>query len=491
MTIPSPVPAGEVLGKRVTVMGLGVLGGGVGAARYLASHGATVTVTDMRDEAVLAGSIAELAGLPITYHLGGHDMADFMPAGADIVVRNPGVPMDSPYLVAARASGVQIDMEMSIFFRHCPAPIIGITGTKGKTTVSALIGTILKAWKQDSLLAGNMGISALLELGRLGPDTPVAIELSSFQIEALNDHGLAPHVAVFTNIFPDHLDRYRDFDHYSGTKRGMAHSMTGSDIVVFNADDPETARIATETAARLLPFGILPGNAAGAWLEGDRLVVDDGSARIEFDRPGILALAGDHGARNALAAIAACHAYAVPAAAIAEGLREYRGVENRLEEVATVGGVTWVNDTSATAPVAAVAGISVLAPRARRLHVIAGGADKKTDLAPFAGALRAANARVHLLAGTATPGLARLLARHDVSVSGTFDSMAAAIDAAALEAEAGDIVALCPACASFGMFRNEFDRGDQFRRAVLELGRQMADPGLPAIAPAENQDRRP
>ncbi|MDQ3654717.1 MAG: UDP-N-acetylmuramoyl-L-alanine--D-glutamate ligase, partial [Chloroflexota bacterium] len=158
-------------GKRVTVMGLGVLGGGVGAARYLASQGARVTVTDMRDEESLAGSVNALEGLPITYRLGHHDLDDFTSANADVVVRNPGVPMDSPYLHAAVDSGVPIEMEMSIFFRDCPAPIIGITGTKGKTTVSALIGCILQEWDPNSLLAGNMGISAVLELGRLTPET--------------------------------------------------------------------------------------------------------------------------------------------------------------------------------------------------------------------------------------------------------------------------------------------------------------------------------
>src|SRR5680860_1489835 len=235
-------------------MGLGVLGGGVGAARYLAGHGARVTVTDLRDATALAGSIEELDGLPIAYHLGGHVLADFTRAGADVVVRNPGVPMDSPYLKTAIEAGVQIEMEMSIFFRDCPARIIGVTGSKGKTTVSALIGDILRTWKPESLLAGNMGISALLELDRLSSSTPVALELSSFQIEALNDHRLGPHVAVITNIFPDHLDRYRDFDHYASTKRGLASSMAPRDIVVYNADDPEVTQVTELTNARLMPF---------------------------------------------------------------------------------------------------------------------------------------------------------------------------------------------------------------------------------------------
>jgi UDP-N-acetylmuramoylalanine--D-glutamate ligase len=463
--------------KRVTVMGLGVLGGGVGAARYLATHGAVVTVTDMRDAEALADSVNSLADLAITYHLGSHDLRDFTPDGADILVRNPGVPMDSPYLRAAVQSGVAVEMEMSIFFRDCPAPIIGITGTKGKTTVSALVGSILTAWKRDSLLAGNMGISALMELDRLTPTTPVALELSSFQIESLNDHRLSPHVAVFTNIFPDHLDRYRDFEHYAATKRGLVSAMNGDDVVVYCADDPEASRVSRETNVRLLPFGLERPGPDGGWLDGDDLAVVFGDRIARFKRPDLLALSGDHGARNALAAVAAAVGYGVPDDAIAEGLATFKGVENRLQLVAERAGVTYVNDTSATAPAAAVAGVRVLAPRAQTLHLIAGGADKRTDLAPFADELMERNVRVYLLDGTATPSLAALLAERGVPVSGTFGSMADAVAHAADAAGRGDIVALCPACASFGLFRNEFDRGRQFVAAVDAIADEAGDTG--------------
>ena len=456
-------------GKRVTVMGLGVLGGGVGAARYLAGHGARVTVTDQQEATALASSIEELDGLPITYHLGGHDLVDFTREGADVVVRNPGVPMDSTYLATAIGAGVQIEMEMSIFFRDCPARIIGVTGSKGKTTVSALIGDILQAWKTDSLLAGNMGISALHELDRLSPSTPVALELSSFQIEALIDHRLGPHVAVITNIFPDHLDRYRDFDHYASTKRGLASSMAPHDIVVYNADDPEATKVTDLTHARVLPFGLGGMRGDGAWLVGEELTIRDGQTTLEFARPYVLPLAGDHGARNALAAISAAHAYGAPEEAIAKALGAFKGVPNRLEVVAEIEGVLYVNDTSATAPEAAVAGIRVLAPRGRRLHIIAGGADKRTDLTPFADELAHAKALIYLLEGTATPALEALLTERQIAISGTFDSMASAVNAASAHVRRGDIVALCPACASFGMFRNEFDRGEQFRRSTIAI----------------------
>jgi len=461
-------------GKRVTVMGLGILGGGVGAARYLAQHGALVTVTDMRDAAALSDSIETLDDCPIAYHLGGHQVDDFTAERADIVVRNPGVPMDSPYLTAAIDSGVRVEMEMSIFFRDCPAPIIGITGSKGKTTVSALIGDILHVWKPESLLAGNMGISALLELDRLSDTTPVALELSSFQIESLNDHHLGPHVAVITNIFPDHLDRYRDFDHYASTKRGLVESMTPDNIVIYNADDVEASKVTDLTNARLLPFGIGGNRGDGAWLVGDDLTIRQRETLLTFSRPDVLSLGGDHGARNALAAIAAAYAYGTPEWAIAEALGRFSGVENRLEVVAKIDGVMYVNDTSATAPEAAVAGIRVLSPRANRLHVIAGGADKRTNLTPFADELAVADALVYLLEGTVTPSLAVLLTKRGIEISGTFDSMASAVRAASTRAQPGDIIALCPACASFGMFRNEFDRGEQFRRATLAIDTNRA-----------------
>ncbi len=471
-------PTSYWAGKRVTVMGLGVLGGGVGAARYLSGRGATVTVTDMRDAGALAESVAALADLPITFHLGSHEAADFTPDNADVVVRNPGVPMDSPYLRSAIDSGVPVEMEMSIFFRDCPAPILGVTGTKGKTTVSALIGSIFTAWKPESLLAGNMGISAVLELDRLTSRTPVALELSSFQIESLNDHQLGPHVAVITNIFPDHLDRYRDFDHYAATKRGLAHNMQPTDVVVYNADDIEASRVTGETRARLHPFGLARRFGPAAWLEGDALTLDSGVETLSFPRPDILALSGGHGARNALAAVAACHAFGVPGAAIEEGLRRFNGVPNRLEVVARVHGVVYVNDTSATAPEAAVAGVRVLAPRAATLRLIAGGADKRTDLAPFADELRSRDVAVYLLEGTATPALTDLLEERDVPIAGHFDSMAAAVASASADARSGDLVVLCPACASFGMFRNEFDRGEQFRLAVKALPNAHDEGGL-------------
>jgi UDP-N-acetylmuramoylalanine--D-glutamate ligase len=219
----------------------------------------------------------------------------------------------------------------------------------------------------------------------------------------------------------------------------------------------------------VLSFGQdeIPGT--GAWLDGDTLRVRWQDVDLSLPRPALLALDGVHGGLNTLAALGACLAYGVPEDAIRDGLASFRGVENRLETIATSQGVTFVNDTSATAPAAAIAALRVLGPRARRLHLIAGGADKQTDLTPFADQVARMNVSVYLLEGTATPALTELLRERDVAISGTFDRMAAAVEQASLAAQDGDYVVLSPACASFGMFRNEFDRGAQFRSAVHNL----------------------
>ena len=459
----------EIAGSRFTVLGLGILGGGVGVARYLASHGGIVTVTDMRPAEELQSSIEQLAGLPITYHLGGHDIADFTAANADVVIRNPGVRRWSPYLLAARESGVRIEMEMSLYFARCAAPILGITGTKGKTTISTLCGEIMHRWKSDAVLAGNMGVSALADVDAITADQPVVIELSSWQLEALDEHQLGPHVAVISNISPDHLDAYASYEEYAATKRSIAHHLQADDYVVFNADDADTRPVAHETAAALLPFGLVEPVGDGAWADTSRLYVRLHGEIRTLPLPKQLALQGEHGIRNALAAALACLAYGAPIEAIASGLASFRGVPNRLEELGTINGVMYVNDTSATAPAAAVHALAVLGTQGKTVHIIAGGADKQTDLAPFAEAIARHAVVPYLLDGTATPTLQSLLEERGVIYHGPFPSMQAAFAVAQAAVQPGDVLALVPGTASFGMFRNEFDRGDQFRAAVTQV----------------------
>lgn len=456
-------------GKRVTLVGLGTRQGGLGIARYLVAQGAQVTVTDMRTAEALAESVAALEGLPIRFVLGRHEERDFTPHGTDMVVRNPAVPRRAPLLQLARERGVPIEMEMSLFFRACPAPIVGVTGTKGKTTVSTLAGALLREALPATRVGGNMGVTALGQLEDLSPEAPIVLELSSWQLEALIEHKLAPRVAVLTLIAEDHLNTYDGFEDYAATKRGITQHQRPEDYLVVNRDDPESWRAASETAASVAPFGLVDCGDDGAWRAGDTLVWRWRGSEFRWPAPQSPALRGDHGTRNALAAIAAAMLAGGNARAVQRGLDSFAGVRDRMEEVATIMGVTYINDTTATAPVAAAAALSALSGGPGRVHLLAGGADKKLDPTPLAVAAARSGAAVYLFSGTATPALRAALAAQGLDARGDFEGMRDAVTAATGAAQPGDTVLLSPGCASFGLFRDEFDRGEQFRQVVAAL----------------------
>jgi UDP-N-acetylmuramoylalanine--D-glutamate ligase len=456
-------------GKRVTLVGLGTRQGGLGIARYLVARGAQVTVTDMRDEEALAETISALEGLPIRFVLGRHEERDFTPDGADLVVRNPAVPRRAPLLQLARKHGVPIEMEMSLFFRACPAPIVGVTGTKGKTTVSTLAGALLREAIPETRVGGNMGVTALGQLDDLSPDAPIVLELSSWQLEALIEHQLSPRVAVLTLIAEDHLNTYDGFEDYAATKRGIAWHQQPGDHLVVNQDDPESWRAASETAASVAPFGLTDSGEDGAWQAGDELVWRWRGSEWRWATPQSPALRGPHGRRNALAALAAAMLAGGNAEAVQRGLDGFAGVRDRMEVVGKIAGVTYINDTTATAPIATAAALSALQDGPGRILLLAGGADKKLDPMPLARAAAQSGASVYLFSGTATPALHAALATHGLSPRGAFESMSDAVTAATDAARPGDTVLLSPGCASFGLFRDEFDRGEQFRQAVAAL----------------------
>jgi UDP-N-acetylmuramoylalanine--D-glutamate ligase len=456
----------SLAGKRVLVMGLGVHGGGLGVARFLAGQGAAVTVTDLRDAGALAESLRQLAGLPIRYVLGEHRAADF--TSADLVVRNPGVPHDSPYLAAARTAGVPIEMEMSLFFRLCPAPILGVTGTRGKTTTTLLCAAMLTAWRPDTVVAGNMRVSALEQLAQIGPETPVAIELSSFQLEGLAEYGLSPQIAVATNLSPDHLNRYATMADYAAAKQGIVAGQSARDWAVLNRDDPAIWAFRAATPAGILPFGQDEPASDGAWLAGDELRWRFQGAEYAAPR-GALRVPGAHNALNALAAGLAALARGAPFTAVEAGLRNFGGVRDRLESLAELDGVLWINDTTATSPAGAAAALQAMT---RPVVLIAGGSEKHTDFTDYAAVAAPRVKTVVMLRGDATARLtaALLTAGLDPArVHGPAEGMEEAVRSARALAAPGDVVLLSPACASFGMFRNEFDRGDAFRAAVAAL----------------------
>lgn len=464
------IPA-DLAGKRVTLLGLGAHGGGVGVARFLAEQGATVTVTDAKPADALQSSVDQLAGLDIRFVLGEHHEQDFTRAGADLVIRNPSVPRRAALLERARAEGVPVEMEMSLFLRFAPGPVIGVTGTKGKTTTSNLLTLMLQHWQPQTKVAGNMGLSALALLDQLDRETATVLELSSWQLEGMDEHRLSPHIAVITNISPDHLNTYDSFEAYAETKRRISAHQESADFLVVNADDREARKAMVESPGRVVPFGRRVNGGTGMTINGRQLEWRFDEQTAKFDVPSSsFALAGEHQLSNVAAAASAALLLGAPVESVEAGIIAFDGVPNRGELVAEIDGVLYVNDTAATAPAAAIAAMERFA--GQRIHLITGGANKSLALEPLAEAIRAHTASVALIDGSATPVLQRLLVDIEQPVTGPFRGMEPAVDAARSVAQRGDVVLLSPGVASFGIFTDEFDRGEQFRGVVERLARE-------------------
>lgn len=456
-------------GRKVLLIGLGSRQGGVGVARYLVARGAEVRVTDLRSAEQLASSLADLAGLPIGWTLGEHREEDIV--WADVVVRNPAVPAESPWLALARSLSKPVEMEMTLFFRACPAPIVGVTGTKGKTTTTTLLHAMLRERWPEAVLAGNMGVSALQQLPDLLPGVPVALELSSFQLEGLDEHRLSPHVAVLTNLSPDHLDRYPSFDAYVATKGAIFRWQTPRvDFAVFDPGDARVKALTSEAPGQWVLFG--SGYRAGwkpdVWVEDEHFWAAWEHQPVDLGPVVALRVPGEHARLNAMAAAGAALAVGVSPAEIRRAIAGFSGVPHRLEPVATIRGVAFVNDTAATAPAAAIAALRAFAGRG--IVAISGGFDKRLPMEGLADELACSARQIVLLDGTVTLALTRLLAERGVEPAGApARSMDEAVQRAAALAEPGDVVLLSPGCASFGLFRDEFHRGEAFREAVRQL----------------------
>jgi UDP-N-acetylmuramoylalanine--D-glutamate ligase len=458
-------------GRKVLVMGLGTRQGGAGVARYLARQRAEVVVTDLRPEAELASTMADLEDLPIRYTLGEHREADF--DWAELVVRNPGVLRNSPWLERARRRGVPIEMEMSLFFRACPAPIIGITGTKGKTSTATLCAGMLRQMRSDTVLAGNMGTSALDQLPRITSKTPVVLELSSWQLEGLAPYEMSPEFAVLTNISEDHLNRYDSMADYIEAKRHIIRFQQPGDWFIVNRGDPVCWGMTAGTPARVIPFGDLGADQDGAGHADGVLYWRMFGETYRLIEARKLPIRGAHVIENCLAATGAAIARGASIEHVCDGVLTATPVPHRQELVEIIDGVEFINDTTATAPAAAIAALRTFADRP--IVLIAGGAGKGASLQAFAEAAAATVRAIVLLDGDATENLRALLAAAGArNVSAPQQSMEEAIRLAVDQAEPGGVVLLSPACASFGLFRDEFHRGAAFREAVQALAKDHA-----------------
>jgi len=477
-------------GMKVLIMGLGLHGGGLESARYLLRHGAILTVTDLRDEKTLAASIEQLEasclGKPsIRYVLGRHEIDDFK--NADMVIKNPGVRPDSPYLKAAK----NVETDIGLFLTAGSfVRLIAVTGSKGKSSVSSALHWALKEANFRSYLGGNITVSPLTFLDELQSGDTVVLELSSWQLGdlrgRLRDDGsalLKPNAAVLTAIMPDHLDRYGTMEAYVSDKRIIYQGQSRSDITVAG-DDSWGRGFLAESGARPLVYssGALPQMVSGGWIDADsgkglaRLrdwALDGANESRQVDNeiveivPERLIVVGAHQKKNLLAAGLALYGLGMNPEHIRKGLGAFPGVEHRLEMFLEAGGIAFYNDSAATIPEAAAAAVEALGSDGR-LILVTGGTDKNLDFSPLARAAGKAKA-VILLLGTGSDKLRDLLGGAGVSCHGPFDALENAVNKALELAAPGDRICLSPGCASFGMFLNEFDRGRKWKEAIKRI----------------------
>lgn len=452
--------------RRVLVMGLGLHGGGVATTNWLLRRGAQVTVTDLRKQQILRESIKRIRDRSrVVFVLGKHRSSDFR--NADLVVANPDVPASSPFLAAARKRRVPIENEASLFFLHAPCPVIGVTGSKGKSTTTTLLYLMLHADDRRTAIAGNIATSAMLDvLDRLTPQSRIVLELSSWQLEGLDTVRKSPSFAVVTNVLDDHLNRYPSRRAYAAAKARIWKWQRPDDAVVLNRDNPVTRSWRRRPASKVLWFSVRPFMGEdGAFLRKNDIVVRlHGRERIIAHRRDCN-LIGDHNLQNILAALLAATAMGVPAITIRRILRRFQGLASRFEHVRTVRGVKYINDTTATAPVAAVAALNSCASP---VVLIAGGVDKRLPYGAFADTIRRRTKALVLLPGSATERLKTLLRFYRKPMV-EISSMNEAVRIARHFATGGDVVLLSPGAASFGLFLHEFDRGEQFVRSVRSL----------------------
>ena len=469
------VGRGRYSGIKALVMGLGLHGGGLGAACFLARHGAELTVTDLRGEETLRPSIealndfvAGINGKPVRYVLERHDLRDF--ADADFVVKNPGVRPDSPFLKAAR----RVETDISLFLSHNPSRLTAVTGSKGKSfTASAIHFALDEASGGRAFLGGNIRVSPLDFLDELTAGSDVVLELSSWQLGDLPEGLLKPRAAVITAIMSDHLDRYGTMDAYVADKRVIYRAQDGGDATVAG-DDAWGKSFLNDTPGRPYSYGKNKPDGAGAYVcgaGGPCLAAGPAGGLLPGETarivPAAPAAPGLHQKVNLMAAGLALLDLGLPAPFIDECMGRFPGIEHRLEFFYENAGVRFYNDTAATIPEAAAAAVRALGSPV----VVAGGTDKNLDFSPLADSLAAALAVV-LLSGTGSAKLAPLLEARGIPYSGPWDSLdkaVRAVRAALLSAPRGVSVVLSPGCASFGMFLNEFDRGLKWKAAVKDF----------------------
>jgi len=417
--------------KRITIMGLGLHGGGVGAVKFFAQQGAKLLVTDLRKRRELKESLEKLKELNIKYVLGKHRKQDFI--NTDLIVKNPAVPNDSPFLKIAKMHSIPITTDVAIFFKLCKAPIIGITGTKGKSTTTSLIAHILKS-RKNIILSGIPNTSVLEDLPKVKKNDIVILELSSWDLNSLKYIKKSPHISVITNIFPDHLNTYKNIKEYINDKKNIFRYQTKKDILILNSNNGFTKELKKEATSKTYFY--------------------DGTPQ---------------GAGKIIGKL-----YKIPDKYISKAINSFKGLKGRLELIKEIKKIKFINDTCATIPEATIYGINRISKNSlNNIILIAGGKDKKLNFKKLADTILKRIKLLILLPGDASEKIKKELNKNNYSKIKECKNMKSAVRIAYKNAEPGDFVLLSPASASFNLFKNAYERGNEFDKEVFCLANRL------------------
>ncbi|PKM80644.1 MAG: UDP-N-acetylmuramoyl-L-alanine--D-glutamate ligase [Firmicutes bacterium HGW-Firmicutes-14] len=446
--------------KRVMVVG--IARSGIAVARFLSLKGTKVVLVDRKTKEELGTALRDIPG-DVAVFAGQYP--DFNPGDYDFLVVSPGVPLTIPPVRRAFDLGIPVFSELELAYRFAGSPIVAVTGTNGKTTTTTLVGEIFRRSGRNVCVGGNIGIPLALEVEKYGSGDIIVAEVSSFQLECIDK--FKPRVAVLLNLTPDHLDRHGTMENYLAAKARIFANQNRDDFTVLNYDDSDIAALKDKTAGKVIFFSRRHKLEEGIFVEDGQITAKIAETEERICPAGEVFIKGAHNLENALAAVAASYIMGVPAAIIRKVLATFRGVAHRLELVAEIGGVKFINDSKGTNPDAS---IKALEAYDEPIVLLAGGQNKGSDFSAFAGKVKE-KVRLLIVLGECRQEIREAVEKtgfQSVLEAGTFED---AVKMAAAEARPGEIVLLSPACASWDMFKNFEERGERFKEIVLSLRR--------------------
>ena len=433
--------------KKILIVGLGLLGGGVGLAKFFAELKAEVIVTDKKNKKQLFQSINQLKHFPIKFRLGGHNIHDFL--WADIVLKGPSVPWSLPELIEAKKRKIPIEMELSFFASLCPSKIIGITGTRGKSTTTNLIYQVIKEGGFNAYLGGRLpGISTIHLLKKTKPSDFVVLELSSWDLAGFHQKKLSPHIAVFTNFYPDHLNYYKNMKDYMLDKKAIYLYQTPDDYLIIHHSLSRYIN-KNKSGSKIVPFSIR-----------------------DFPYP-LKYLQGEHNQENAAAALRVADILELNPKKTTKIISDFKGLPYRQQIIANKNNIIFINDTTSTTPIATICAIETF--QDKKIILILGGNSKRLPFNNLINQLIKIE-KIVLIDGSFTKeALPILKEKYPEKISPVFDNLEKAVKEAyrlAKQIGNGNInicILFSPAATSFSMFKNEFHRGEEFNRIVKKV----------------------